>query len=273
MIDGPVLRVDRGEPGQVFTESTDDGRFWRVLPIFLTILSRSMRLMIRAALLAAIALCALAPAARAQQNAERCAPVPDSVAGPNDWQVRERAQLREQLATVLRSHGAPPRGLLFVDVDSSRTGVVRFLDAGLPDSTIQAATDVVSEYLRSLERGRAYQALIRVDGEYPLVVPGRMRCRPQLESVQLMLDSTTAVAERHPLAGKVTRNVGKHADLLLVVNRDGGVSWVQVLQPTGDEYLDPHVQRIAYQLQFLPVTLDGTPIDSRMRFRLTFTIR
>ena len=227
----------------------------------------------RAVLAAVAALCVLAPAARAQQNPDRCAPVPDSVAGPNDWQVRERAQLREQLATVLQSHGAPPRGLLFVDVDSARQGVVRFLDAGLPDSTIQAATAVVAEYLRSLERGRAYQALIRVDGEYPLVVPGRMRCRPQLESVQVMMDSTNAVAGRHPLAGKVTRNVVKYADLLVVVNRDGGVSWVQVVQPTGDEFLDPHVQRIAYQLEFLPVTLDGTPIDSRMRFRLSFIIR
>lgn len=222
---------------------------------------------------AAAALCVTAPAARAQQGAERCAPVPDSVPGPNDWQVRERAQLRDTLAAVLALHGAPPRGLLFVDVDSARQGVVRFLDAGLADSTIQAATDVVAEYLRSLEHGRAYQALIRVDGEYPLVVPGRMRCRPMLESVALLYDSTAAVAERHPLAGTLTRTLAKHADLLLVLNRDGGVSWVQVLQPTGDEHLDPHLQRIAYQLEFLPVTLDGTPIDSRMRFRLSFNLR
>jgi TonB family protein len=227
----------------------------------------------RALLVAAVGVCVLAPDARAQQNVERCAPVPDSVAGPNDWQVRERQQLREQISAVLQSHGAPPAGLLFVDVDTSRVGVVRFLDAELADSTIQAATAIVAEYLRSLEHGRAYQALIRVDGEYPAVVPGRMRCRPVLDNVPEVYELVGELAGRHPLAGKVSRSLVKHADLLLVVNRDGGVSWVQVLQPTGDEHLDPYVEAIAARMRFLPVTLDGAPIDTRMRYRLTFTIR
>jgi TonB family protein len=227
----------------------------------------------RAVLAAAIGLCVLAPGARAQQTPERCAPVPDTVPGPSDWQVRERQQLREQIATVLQAHGAAPTGLLFVDVDTSRVGVVRFLDVKMADSTIQAATAVVAEYLRSLEHGRAYQALIRVDGEYPAIIPGRMHCRPVLENVPEVYELVGELAGRHPLAGKVNRSLVKHADLLLVVNRDGGVSWVQVLRPTGDEHLDPYVEAIAARMRFLPVTLDGTPIDSRMRYRLTFTIR
>lgn len=235
-----------------------------------------MRPMIRAALAATLVISAFAAAdahAQSPQPADRCAVVPDSVAGPSDRQIAERQQLRERIAATFQAHGAPPRGLLFVDVDSTRVGVVRFLEVDMPDATIQAATQIVREYLRSLERGRAYQALIRVDGEYPAVLPGRMRCRPMLENVQTMYDATSAISERHPMSGKLTRNVAKHADLMLVVNRDGGVSWVEVLQPTGDEFLDQFVTEVASQLRFFPVTLDGTAIDTRTRFRLTFTIR
>jgi TonB family protein len=227
----------------------------------------------RAALVALLALAAFtAPDAAAQQR-ERCTVVADTVPGPSEAQIRERAQLREQIAASFAAHGAEPRGLLFVNVDSTRVGVVRFLDAPLADSTIQAATEVVREYLRSLERGRAYQALIRVDGEYPAVLPGRTRCAPMLESVQVLMDGVGSVAMRHPMAGKVTRDVVKTADLLLVVNRDGGVSWVEVVQPTGDEFLDGYVTEIASRLRFLPASLDGTTIDARTRFRMTFTIR
>jgi TonB family protein len=234
-----------------------------------------MRSIVRPLILAALALAVFAPGARAQQQPppERCTVVPDTVVGPTDWQIRERQELREKIGVSLTAHGAPATGLLFVDVDTARVGVVRFLDVDLPDSTIQAATEVVAEYLRALERGRAYQALIRVDGEYPAITPGRTHCRPLLESIPEMVDATMAVAERHPLAGKVTRTLVKHADLLLVVNRDGRVSWVQVLQPTGDEHLDSYVTGIAMQMRFKPVSLDGTPIDSRLRFRLTFRIQ
>jgi TonB family protein len=226
----------------------------------------------RAALVASLALAAFTAPAAAQQR-ERCTVVADTVPGPSEAQIRERAQLREQIAASFAAHGAEPRGLLFVNIDSTRVGVVRFLDAPLPDSTIQAATEVVREYLRSLERGRAYQALVRVDGEYPAVLPGRTRCAPMLESVQVLMDGVESVALRHPMAGKVTRNVVKTADLLLVVNRDGGVSWVEVVQPTGDEYLDGYVTEIASRLRFLPASLDGTTMDARTRFRMTFTIR
>lgn len=231
-----------------------------------------MSSMKRALSLAVLLLIAFAVDVRAQQPG-RCVVIPDTVLGPTDWQIRERQELREGIGAVLTAHGAPATGLLFVDVDTLRVGVVRFLDVELADSTIQAATAVVAEYLRSLERGRAYQALIRVDGEYPAVLPGRTRCQPALESGPEMRVALDAAAERHPLWGKVNRHLVKHADVLLVVNRDGGVSWVEVLQPTGDEHLDAEVVGIAAGLRFSPVSLDGTPIDSRLRFRLTFTIR
>lgn len=229
--------------------------------------------MIRPALLAALALAALAaPSVHAQAPAGRCSVIPDTVLGPTDWQIRERQELREKIAASLTAHGAPAEGLLFVDVDTLRAGTVRFLDVELPDSTIQAATAVVAEYLRALERGRAYQALIRVDGEYPAVLPGRTRCTPMLDNPDVMMEALNAVSERHPLWGKVSRTLVRHADVLLVVNREGGVSWVQVLQPTGDEHLDSYITGVATRLRFKAVTLDGTPIDSRLRFRLTFNI-
>lgn len=226
---------------------------------------------VRAPLVAALMLAAFASPARAQDP--RCSVIPDTVVGPTDWQIRERQELREKIAAAFTARGAPAEGLLFVDVDTARVGTVRFLDVELADSTIQAATAVVSEYLRALERGRAYQALIRVDGEYPAVLPGRTRCTPMLESAATMMQELDAVAERHPLWGKVTRSLVKQANVLLVVNREGRVSWVQVLEPTGDAFLDAYVEGIASRLRFKAVTLDGTPIDSRLRFRLTFTIR
>jgi TonB family protein len=227
----------------------------------------------RAAFVAALLVAVFAPGAGAQEQPARCSVIPDTVLGPTDWQIRERQELREKIAAAFTAHGAPAQGLLFVDVDTLRAGTVRFLDVDLADSTIAAATEVVAEYLRALERGRAYQALIRVDGEYPAVLPGRTRCNPMLENPDVMMEALNAVSERHPLWGKVNRTLVKHADVLLVVNREGRVSWVQVLQPTGDEHLDSYITGVATRLRFKAVTLDGTPIDSRLRFRLSFQIR
>lgn len=203
----------------------------------------------------------------------RCAVVPDTVAAPSPDQIRERQELRDRIAEVFTAHGAPASALLYVNVDTARHGTIQFLEAHLPDTVIDAATAVVGEYLRSLEHGRAYQALVRVDGEYPAVLPGRMRCRPDLTNPQALLDAVEAVSRRHPLAGKVREPLVKRATVVMVVSREGRVVWVDVLEPTGDAYLDSYLAGIAVHLRFAPASLDGIPFDARTRFTHTFTIR
>lgn len=224
-----------------------------------------------AALAAALALAA--PQAAAQQPGDRCSVIPDTVPGPTEQQIRERNELRDQIQTVLRAHGQHAGGLLMVDVDSTRRGKVLFMDVDLPDSTRQAATSLVATYLGTLRAGRAYQALIRIDGEYPAMSPGRRHCRPELANPDSLTAMMHRVLERHPEAGRHQQAVPRRATVRMVVTREGDVAYVEVERPTGDPFIDQNVEAIAYRLRFRPATLDGAPFDVRFRFNLTFNVR
>lgn len=223
-----------------------------------------------------LALCflAAAPAVRAQAAPPaRCAAIPDSLPGPTERQIAERNELRDQIQGALRAHGQPVGGLLLVDVDSTRRGKLLFMEASLPDSTRQAAMALVASYLETLHSGRAYQALIRIDGGYPAMTPGRMHCRPELANPDSLSSMMQAVLRRHPENGRHAQAVVKRAALRMVVTREGRVAYVEVVTPTGDEFLDQNVEAIAMRLRFRPATLDGEPFDVRYRFNLTFNVR
>jgi TonB family protein len=164
-------------------------------------------------------------------------------------------------------------GLLMVDVDSTRRGKVLFMDAPLPDSTRRAATALVATYLETLAAGRPYQALIRIDGDYPAMTPGRRHCRPELSNPDVLSEMMQAVLERHPEAGTHDQAVVKRATMRLVVTREGRVAYAEVDRPTGDAFIDPQLEGIAMRLRFNPATLDGQPFDVRFRFNLTFNVR
>ncbi|HEU0301720.1 MAG TPA: TonB family protein [Longimicrobium sp.] len=224
------------------------------------------------AFLAVLALAA--PRADAQQPAERCSVIPDTVPGPTERQIRERTELRDQIQGVLRAHGREIGGLLMVDVDSTRRGKVLFMDVDLPDSTREAATQLVATYLETLQAGRAYQALIRIDGDYPAMTPGRRHCRPELANPDSLYGMVAAVLARHPEAGRhENQPLVKRATVRMVVTRQGDVAYVEVDRPTGDPFLDLNLEAIAHRLRFRPATLDGTPFDVRFRFNLTFNVR
>lgn len=218
---------------------------------------------------------ALAPAARAQTAAPppRCAVIPDTVPGPTPQQITERNALRDQLQELLRAHGQTVGGLLLVDVDSTRRGKVMFMEADFPDSTRQAALSLVAAYLETLAAGRAYQALVRVDGEYPAMTPGRRHCRPELANPDGLSGMMQAVLERHPEAGRHQQPVPKRATVRMVVTREGRVAYVEVERPTGDAFIDQNIEAIAMRLRFSPATLDGQPFDVRFRFNMTFNVR
>lgn len=211
--------------------------------------------------------------AQAQTPPPRCTVIPDTVPGPTEQQVRERTELRDQIQTVLRAHGQPVGGLLMVDVDSTRHGKVLFMEANLPDSTRRAATSLVASYLATLQAGRAYQALIRIDGEYPAMTPGRRHCRPELANPDTMSSMMQAVLERHPEAGRHAQAVARRATVRMVVTREGRVAYVEVERPTGDAFIDQNLEAIALRLRFRPATLDDQPFDARFRFNMTFNVR
>ncbi|HYW07453.1 MAG TPA: TonB family protein [Longimicrobium sp.] len=230
----------------------------------------------------AAALCTLAAGAAQAQTAavaaapagQRCVVLPDTFRGATPRQVAERGELRAKLNTVARAHGvAQPTGLLFVDVDSTRRGKVIFVDTNLPDSAVQAGTRAVAQYLTTLAPGRSYQALIRVDGEYPAMAPGKEQCIAMLinddERAQMMRN----VMDNHPESGKMPEPVTRRAVMRMVVDRDGKVAYVDLEQPTGDAFLDPLVPEIAKRLRFHPARLNGVPYDVRFRYTMTFILR
>lgn len=211
---------------------------------------------------------------RAQAAPERCTVIPDTAVAPTPQQVRERNELRDQIQAVLRAHGQPVGGLLLVDVDSTRRGKVLFMETQIPDSTRNAATTLVASYLGTLRAGRAYQALIRIDGEYPAMTPGRRHCRPELANPDTMSRMMHAVLARHPETGRhEAQPLVKRATVRMVVTREGRVAFAEVERPTGDPLIDANVEAIAYRLRFRPATLDGDPFDVRFRFNMTFNVR
>jgi TonB family protein len=226
-----------------------------------------------------LALAAALPATLRAQKApalpeQPCRVIADTAVVPTAQQVREREELRASLDSVARAHGvAAPTGILFVDVDSTRHGKVFFIDSNLTQPATDAATQMVAEYLTPLERGRAYQALVRIDGGYAAPAPGKRNCPPVLVNGDSLSAMMLRVLDRHPEKGRHREPVAKRAVVRLVVNREGDVSYAEVVQPTGDPAIDPSLEAIALRLRFLPARLDGVPYDVRFRFNLQFNVR
>jgi TonB family protein len=235
----------------------------------------------RAAIFAGAAVLVHAGAARAQTPnisvraaGQHCATVADSIKGPTPGQIAERAKLRDQLVAIGRRNGVTePQGLLLVDVDSTRKGKLLFMESNYPAAGVEQVTRAVAEYLQSLPQGRGYQALIRVDGEYPAIRAGRQRCTPVLISLQDQVTLIERAEAGHPDAGKLARPVRREALVLLVSNREGGVPFASVIRSSGDEYLDRAAEEIGRNMRFTPATLDGLPFDARFRFPISFHIK
>jgi TonB family protein len=209
-----------------------------------------------------------------QGSAQACRVVADTAVVPTAGQVRERRELQARLAGLGRANGvAEPTGLLLVDVDSTRRGKVIFIETNYPQELVNTATRSVGEYLETLPVGKPYQALIRIDGEYQAMAPGKSHCPPMLENRGLLGQLMQRVMQAHPQSGKLPEPVVKNAVVRLVVNREGVVSYVEVERPTGDEHLDQYLVDIAERLRFAPAKLDGVAYDTRFRFTLTFNVR
>lgn len=224
-----------------------------------------------AALVAIAVVCATSEArGQAGTPPQPCRAVADTAAVPTPGQIRERRELRDRLEAMAKERGvAEPRGILFVDVDSTRRGKVFFIDGNLPQSTADEMIGLMRDYLSTLPVGKPYQALVRIDGDYPALAPGRVVCQPMVDDWNAMSEEMHRVLENHPAGDRRDRSKGR-AVLRLVVNRDGGVSYVDVVQPTGDAYLDEHLIPVALKLRFVPAKLDGVPFDTRFRFNLVF---
>lgn len=215
----------------------------------------------------------LSTGGRLAAQAGPCRIVADTAVVPSPKQVAERQRLRASLDSIARRGGvAQPSAILYVDVDTTRHGTLVFIDSNLTPETTAAATRRVEQYLTSLEGGRAYQALIRLDADYVALAPGKRACGPVLENRQELVDLLHAVAEHHPQAGRLPQPATLNAIVRLVVNRRGTVSYVEVVQPAGDEFVDRYVSAIAEHLRFTPATLDDVPYDVRTRFTLTFNL-
>lgn len=227
----------------------------------------------RAALLAAtlFAFPAAAAAQRQRPPAQSCVVVADTAPVPSAAQVAERQQLRLALDSIARAHGAAePSGILYVDVDSMRQGKLFFIESNLSPEATEAATARVGEYLTALQSGRAYQALVRLGADYVAPAPGKRSCAPSPQSNLggLLFE----MMERHPRARRYTERVKRNAVIRAVVSRDGTVPYVEVVQPTGDAWVDAQLPAVIQRMRFAPATLDGVPYDVRFRFSVQVNV-
>jgi TonB family protein len=202
-----------------------------------------------------------------------CAVVPDSVVPPTQAQLRDRADLRNRVAEAFRKAGHPATGLLYVDLDSTRRGTVMFIETDPPVETRNAATQQIAGYLETVPAGRPYHALLRIDGEYPVIAPGKRHCPPALANKDDLDRFGGTMMEQHPMAGRVSRPQPIRASLMLVIDRAGNVAWAGLERPTGDAFMDERIADFAQILRFEPASVDGVPIDVRTRFNLTLHIR
>lgn len=204
-----------------------------------------------------------AQAPEPQPSRDRCSVVPDTARVPTRLQVRDMNRLRDSVVAVLRAAGHPGTGLLFVDIDTMRRGRLLFLETDLPTPVVQRATRHVATHLEGLESGKAYKALLRLDGEYPVIGPKKRFCQPELDNPGDLMEMRQKVLDAHP-ASRALQPL--RATLSLVVGRDGKVLWAAIDRPTGDAFIDEHLNAIAYGLRFLPASLDGVPFDFRTTF-------
>jgi len=233
-----------------------------------------LRPICRAALLAAAFIAfPVVAAAQAQPGGQGCVIVADTTPVPSAAQVADRQRLRLALDSIARAHGtAQPAGILYVDVDSMRQGKLFFIDSNLSPEAAQAATARVGRYLTTLESGRAYQALIRIDADYVAPAAGKRSCAPKLQSMQLMVDLIGRMMENHPDRARRAETATKRAVVRMVVSRDGTVPYAELVQPTGDPYVDPLIQAIMERMRFTPATLDEVPYDVRFRFTVPLNL-
>jgi TonB family protein len=206
---------------------------------------------------------------------QRCSTLPDSVRGPTPGQLAEVAELRDRLVAIGRRNGVTqPQGLLLVDVDSTRQGQVLFIESNYPDAGVRQVTESIGVYLQSLQAGRGYQALFRVDGDYPALAPGKQHCLPVLytgndERVAMIDD----VERRHPDAGRLAAPVQRQVSVLMVVTRTGTVAFAAVSRSSGDAFLDAEAVAMSRRFRFAPATLDGQPFDMRIRLPVRFELQ
>jgi TonB family protein len=204
---------------------------------------------------------------------QNCVTIADTARNlPRPGQVHERTALRDTLVMIAHRFGvAEPHGLLFVAVDTgTMRGMVRFLESNLPDTAVQASTRLVERYLSTLTPGRGFQILVRIDGGYPVMAPGKRLCQPADANGKEIHDLMAALIERHPEEGRPKEGESRSAVVRLVVDRDGKVAFVHVERPTGDAFYDQFVEELASRIRFYPARLDGTPFDTRIRYTLTF---
>ena len=102
--------------------------------------------------------------------------------------------------------------------------------------------------------------------------PGRRHCPPILASEGLRVQLMKDAIGRHPLYGTLGEPVTRRVLMHVVVNRQGGVAWVGLTQPSGDTFVDEVAPQIVSQLRFHPLLLDGTAYDARFRYDMSFVI-
>lgn len=227
-----------------------------------------------AALLASLlsASTALAQTAPAAADSQRCATVSDTARVLTPQQVRDRRRLGMQLDTLIRRSGQTEPVLVMVDQDSARRDI-HVLDAVVDSATVRAVQARVERYLSTVPRNRPFQTLLRPGMETPVLAARKAHCTPELDNASDINDLKTRMMLSHPLRASVEPGRRVTALVRMVVNRDGGVSWLSVLRPSGDAYVDANVEEIAARMQFLPATLDGAAFDSFVTYPLIFTFR
>ena len=90
------------------------------------------------------------------------------------------------------------------------------------------------------------------------VLGSREACRPVLKNPKLIVAGVQRIVEESTARGVFRRPT--EAQLLLFVDHEGKVRYVEVQQGTGDDWMDEELEELGYRLRWIPARINGTPV-------------
>lgn len=176
---------------------------------------------------------------------------------------RRADTLERQIEARLRDRGSrDSTGTVHVAVGNESPDppiVVSGLD--VPDSVRKEVEQMVRASLADRPRSEWLNLVYLNAPEVPLWDDRTEFCHPRPANDSDIRWDMRSLLHEHPRSGtEAFLARAKSAHLKLYVNWEGQVTLVEVISPTGDAWLDDHLEELGKRMEFRPATLNGVPV-------------